>query len=284
MLTGLMKYIPKFGAVMLAGYLGWVGWLELGPRKPEIGPVRQKMANQAVNKIAEDLRKNRGDVYNAILLHFANDPSDYFTKKLRSALEQRGILDLEDRSFTEKVRNKLNLRHSICKTDAEAIEIGKNAEIKGVLYGRIKTFESFSGGAKIDIEYTLINTISGKVVYSGEYVYDSSKSIGANLASAEMQEQTQSIPGYLRLLGWVLIVLLLPIFTISFIRTMLAKRSNSTNFFVLSIYTIIDTVLAFLMVGATLASTWTVIIFCCAIAAAFMYNISIMSFALKLEE
>ena len=91
------------------------------------------------------------------------------------------------------------------------------------------------------------------------------------------------VPWYMRLLGFVLLVLLLPIVTISFIRTMVAKRSNKVNAFVLSVYTVIDMILAFFMVGGTFCSCAAVAVFLGASMLAFLYNVSLMSFALRLE-
>ena len=275
-----LKYASKFGAVVLAGYLLWLGWVEFGPRKPEMGPRRKAIAGLAAKSIAEDLRRNRKDVYNVILLHFGNDPTNYFTRRLRSVLEQRGIFDLEDMTLAEKIRNKLNFRQPVCETDDEALKIAEEAKVKGVLYGKLVAFESFDDGAKISVEYKLLDSTTGQVVYSGSLVDDSSPSV----ATPEIKDQAQRIPWYLRVFGWGLVVLLLPIFTISFIRTMVAKHSNKRNFFVLVVYTAIDAILAFLMVGAVFSSLWPVIIFSIAVCLAILYNLTVMSFALKLEQ
>ncbi len=47
-------------------------------------------------------------------------------------------------------------------------------------------------------------------------------------------------------------MLLLPVFTIAFIRTMVRKDSNKTNAFVLGIYTVADALLAWLLIGAAI--------------------------------
>ena len=78
-------------------------------------------------------------------------------------------------------------------------------------------------------------------------------------------------------------MLLLPVFSIGFIRSMVSKNSNSTNAFVLGVYTLADGLLAWLMVGASVTSMWTGLILLAAIAIALAYNVRIMTFALKLE-
>jgi hypothetical protein len=97
------------------------------------------------------------------------------------------------------------------------------------------------------------------------------------------QEEARIFSWSQRLLGWLLAVLLLPVFTINFMRAMFHRNSNRSNAFVLAVYTLADALLAWLLVGGALSSWWTVAIFILAVAAAFAYNIRIMTFVLTLE-
>lgn len=276
----LFSLIPKIGTLLLAGHIAWMGWSNLGPRKPEIGPIRQELADQAVSEITESLRLNRGDVRDAILLHFDNDATDHFTSALRSVIEQRGVLELRNRQFMEKVRNRLSLRQPVCNSIDEAAQAAGSANAQAALFGALRSFESYPDGAKIDVEYKLV-AHDGKVVFASDYQKEMSN---ASLVPEILQETVGAIPWFSRGLAWLLAVLLLPVFTISFIRTMVRKRSNRANAFVLSIYTLADAILAYLLVGAALSGFWPVFFFLLAVAAAFAYNVRIMTFALRLEE
>ena len=85
-------------------------------------------------------------------------------------------------------------------------------------------------------------------------------------------------------LGLALVVLLLPVVTISFIRTMVAKRSNEVNAFTLGVYTAIDLILAFFMVGASLQTTGAIVLFVSAGIFSLIYNLTVMNYALRLED
>ena len=85
-------------------------------------------------------------------------------------------------------------------------------------------------------------------------------------------------------LGLALVVLLLPVVTIMFIRTMVAKRSNGVNAFTLGIYTAIDMMLAYFMVGMSLATTKSVILFIGASIFSLIYNVAVMNYAVRLED
>ena len=281
MLGWLFPIISKVGAVALIGYIAWLAWANLGPRRPEIGPVRRELADKVIANIAEDIRASRGNVRHAAILHFSNDPSDYFTNTLRSAIDQSGVLDLRDRTVMEKARSAMNLKHpSYPATDAAVAE-GRDLGVESVLYGVIHTFESYPGGAKIDVEVYLTDVSTGKPVWTKRYTPESS---AAASVTAAIQETAKSFPWFQRLLGWLIAVLLLPVFTISFIRTMIRKGSNKTNAFVLCVYTLADALLAWLLVGAALSSWFPVVVFIIAVAAALAYNIRIMTFAVRLEE
>lgn len=281
MLKGPLSILSKTGTVGLILYLGWLCWANLGPQKPEIGPIRRELADRLIPGIVEDIRNEKGDIHQTAFLHFGNDPTNYLTDNLRSTIEQNGVLDLYDQTFMEKLRDVLNLRQPSFSETEDAIEAGQKLGVQSVLYGNIFTFESYPGGVLIDIEVKLTDISTGEVVFTERYSTEASRS---EFVSAEFQELTGSYPWFQRLFGWLIAVLLLPVFTIGFIRAMVRKKSNQTNAFVLAIYTLVDALLAWLLVGAVLNTWLTVVVFIVAIAAAFLYNVRIMTFALRLED
>lgn len=281
MFKRLTSLLPKLGTIVLAGYLFWLGWVHLGPRKPEIGPVRKDLADRVVQDVVKDIRAKRGDVQQAVLLHFKNDLTDYFTDSLRCVVEQRGTLSLRDRTVMEKLRNLLHLKQSGYADQDAALSQARRLKAESVLYGNIQTFESFPGGANIDVQVKWTEVATGQSIFDKNYTLETSS---PSMIGAVIQEATQAQPWFQRLLGWLILVLLLPVFTINFIRTMIRKQSNKTNAFVLTVYTVTDALLAWLLVGVAISNWWTTLIFIAAVGAALAYNIRIMTLAVKLEE
>jgi len=276
----LSSAVARIGALALVGYIAWLGWEHLGPRKPEIGPVRKELADQLIPNIVEDVRTSRKAVRRAALLHFDNDPTDYFTNTMRSIIERRGILDLYDRTLMEKLYDLLHLRHRTYGNKDKAIRRARELKAPAVLFGTIHAFESYPTGAKIDVDVALADA-SGRIVFTKRYTKESSVS---PLSPVVLRERTRAVPWFRRLLAWIIVVLLLPVFTISFIRAMVRQRSNWRNAFVLATYTVVDALLAYLLVGAALSSWWAVLVFIVAVVAALAYNVRVMTFALHLEE
>jgi hypothetical protein len=269
------------GAVALICYIAWLAWDNLGPHKPEIGPVRREFADKIIPAVVDDLRTSRGNIRQAALLHFENDPTDYFTNQFRAVVEQSGILDLRDRTVGEKIAGLTNLRHTTYGALDAALARGRDLGAQGVIFGTIHSFESHGGGAAIDLEVCLADVSTGQVVFSRRYNKDTAP---LTMIAANVGVATKNFPWFQRLFGWLIAVLLLPVFTIAFIRTMVRKGSNKTNAFVLGVYTLADALLAWLLVGAALNSWFPVVVFIAAVAVAFLYNIRIMTFALRLEE
>ncbi|MBP7053428.1 MAG: hypothetical protein KBE65_20660 [Phycisphaerae bacterium] len=272
--------LPRFGPLLLIAVIAWFGWDKLGPRRPEIDAARQRAADQVIPKIVEDLRQCRGSIRLGAMTHFTNDATDYFTDQLRMAIERRGVLDLRDRTLGEKLRGLLNLRFHSYASHREAANHGRRLHVQGVVWGTIHAFESYPRGAKLDVEVNLIDTASGTTVFSRRYYEDG---LLGSFVQAVVGQGTGRTWWLHRAGAWAIVVLLLPVFSIGFIRAMVRKESNATNAFVLAVYTGADLLLACLIAEAPLTSAVGVVLLIIAAATALLYNAKIMTMALRPE-
>lgn len=272
--------LSKFGAFVMIAAIAWLGWQHLGPRKPDVSELRKDSAESAAALIAEDIRQNRGELHDVVMLHFGNDPSDYFTDTLRRRIELHGILDLRDLSFLEKVRRKLNLRIPATESAREAVKKVQKLDADGALFGTVHTFEHHPEGVNIDVDYLLV-AADGSEVYSGRYSTQEARTAAAGAGEMRPSKTAEWVQ---RGLVWLMLVLLLPVFSISFIRNMVRKRSNPQNAFVLGIYTVTDAILAWFMIGGAFTGIWSVLLLLAAVILAMLYNIRIMGFAVQLED
>lgn len=293
---GLRRVVSLVASLFFIVYVSYLVWMSFSTPKTLPDPERQRVADIAVGKIVEQLKNGRGDTRSTILLHFENDPSDYFTDQLRSQLDATGVLILEERSLGEKFRNKLNLRNPGCKSLADALHETRNSDAQGVLWGTLTHFETSAAGTVVKGSWQLVDIKTGKIICSAEINEDTTvpakEEIYKEINNLEedihrnisfFAEFASMVPWYIRFLIFVLFVLLLPIITIVFIRKMVSKRSNKINAFMLSGYTLFSAILAFFMVGGRFGSGVAVILFLIATGAAFVYNYVLMNFALKLE-
>jgi len=268
------------GAGAMALCLLWLAWTNLAPRKPEIGPVRREMADKLIPVIVTDLQKARKGIRSAALLHLGGDPSDYVTNQLRAGILNAGIFDLYDLAFTERVRNLLGLRLTPCVAADAALRRGEGLGVEWVIFGKINAFEYGKAGSRLDLELHLMDVYDRKVVFRKHYTEGTP--VGT-LTPAVIEQEVSRFGWGQRIVGWALAVLLLPLFTIAFIRAMVRKESNLANGFTLGIYTVIDALLAYLMMGARLTTWLAGLLYLAIVVAAFIYNMSVMSFAVRLE-
>jgi len=286
-LRGLLVRIIVVTAI--ANFL-WGLWTQFGFQKPQADSIRTAAAIVAAEHIGDDLRENRQNIRSLTLLNFAHDPTDLISDDLRQRLGSAGTFLLADRSFFNKVRLSLNLPQSVITDSAVALNLGKRNRTDGVLYGTVHQFETVKGRAMIHIDYYLVDSQTGEIIYSG--VYDNRTKPADTSASATIPEMfstlASAVPGngsgWLGLLGWLLIVLLLPIFTIWIIIVLTEKRSNLVNFFVLTTYTAIGAFFAWFLIVPNWESYLSLILFVLLCGVAFWYNVQVMSFAVRYNE
>lgn len=289
----LRKVLPVIGLTTATGYIFFFAWINLGPEKPVLNYQRQQIANSAVKKILVELREKRGHIRSAVLVHFDNDPTDYFSHRLRNELNLCGILNLEDLYFTEKIKQLLNLPVRGKKSHQDALKYAKGADADGVLWGRIEALESYPEGSVCRGEWHLLELRSGAIVHSGvineSTISDDKKQIAALLKNVSelnkgsfLQHTASLLPGHIRFLIFLIFMLLFPIFTISFIKAILAKKSNQANAVMLGTYTLVDAIMAFFMIGGVFSTDLITLFFLMSTGLAFFYNAYIMCFALKI--
>lgn len=284
-MTRLFKWLTVFftfaGTLLLAVYIAWQAWSYLGPHKPDVSPLRKEVAGEAIGQLLGDLHGNKGSLQSLAIVHLANDNTDYLSDQIRTAVEQSGLFDVVAPPLYEKAQKLLGVVVDSSPSLNSALMTAREQGAKAVLFGRVESFESYGSAAKVEMEITLANVQSREVVFSRRY----SKDVGMGLSSQSSAGRSAgSWGGSSRFFAWMVVVLLLPVFTISFIRAMVRKESNRSNAFTLAIYTSVDVLLAWLVLGGPLSGWLACVEFLLAIGVAFAYNVYIMNFALRLEK
>jgi hypothetical protein len=270
----------RFGAGALVLYFAWHLWDVIGPAKPQVSRARQEIADQLLPVIVDDLRQNRGEPRSAIFLHFANDPSNYVSDQLRQAIASSAILDIDEHTFDEKMRQALHLRQREWGDSGQAAAEARARGVPAAIWGDVHTFESTSHGAILDLEVHLVDAESGKDLFSKRYKRDDS---GSPIEDSLTSMTTSAAQTAQKASAWLVAVLLLPAFTSGFVRSMVRKESNGWNAAALAVYTLADVLLAVVIAGeGKSAFAWTLSIMGSA-AAALTYNVFVMSQVARAE-
>lgn len=274
---------------------------EMTEPNPEIDESRKKVARAGILRMIADIRYHTEIRYHTddegpkkiAVVHFSNDPSDFVTETVRYAAGKQGGFSVVKSSFADRFCKMVGRVNEGVSTREQAIHETQGDGVDGVLWGRVNRLENERDGATFTGDYELYDLRREQPVYSGkirqstvpgrfEAAQNMPRTAGNYLIS--LDSHVSGMPWYIRFLLFVVAVLLLPVVTISFIRTMVAKKSNGINAFVLGIYTTVDLILAFFMVGGSLSSFFYVVVFLLAGVLAFLYNVKIMTFAVRLGE
>lgn len=277
----LWALIVLLGTLAIAGYVSFLAWREYGPQKPVPNAVRRELAELVLPVILDDLRLQRTSFASAVLLHLANDPTDYLTDRLRTLVVESGAFTLVEPMLDEKVQRALNLAVTSPDTLDAAVARGRGLGAPVVIFGRVEQFEGTPEAGRLALDITIADIASRQVVFTRSYRRDWKP---MPLEPVVLQDRVGRTHAATRTLGWALAVLLLPIFSIRFLRATVRRGSNRANGSVLTLYTVIGAILAWLVIGATLDTVWSALVLAALTAGAFVYNVWIMTFALRLEE
>ena len=250
------------------------GDLPFPPGTPLIGTVSRLVTDKRIHLFLEVCSRivRRNDAVHFII---AGDGP------LRKELEESGaFLDVRDHTFGAKLRDFLNLRHPSYGEAGPAVEAVTSRNVQAVVYGTIHRFESTENATELDLEISLAAVPSGELLFTRRY--DEQQGSGL-LPGAETPESIRRIGFAKRFFLLALLILLLPVFTIVFIRTMVRKRENRSNALTLGVYTAADAILALLLLGTDFRSFLSVLFLLVIITAALLYNVAIMTHAVRLE-
>lgn len=270
--------LTRLGSLLLAVWLVAQAWEWLRPEKPPVSAGRREVAVAAAEVIVSDLRSVRGPHRTALVAHLEQDPSDCVTDALRNRLAESGTLDVLPPSLGERMRRRLGLREQGVAGMAEALPAGRSADAGLVLAGKVLLHEEVAGVATLRLEVVAAEVATGKVVLTRTY----ERSSGAPFKSV-LGDDTSARGWGQRIAAWGLCVVLLPVFTLGFIRSMVQRRSNRVNAWVLGIYGVAACMLAVLILGAGLSSWAGFFLLLAAGVVATVYHVFIMTRALALE-
>ncbi len=261
----------------------------LVPPLPKLDEPRREVAGQAVVRGVEALRAAAGNIHSVALLHLANDPTNEVTALLRQTLTAQGGLTLQTEPLGDRLRALCWMVNDGTASREDALEaVSGDETLDGVIWGKIDRLENLTAGAVCSGSLELYDLRGQRVAYAGELAASTVPPAAAQPAAAGPVYADESLLGGVswvtRLLWFALVTLLLPVFSMAFLRMMVVKRSNRVNAFVLGFYTLIDALFALILLGGVLASGRAVMGFVVPAGVGCAYNVLLMNVALRLEE
>ena len=266
-----------FGRMPLILVLAFMLFSQLGPRRPELPGAMRQSVDEQITAAMDDVaaKATATHVGRLAVLYLNRDDSDYATSEIRRQLFSRGIAIQPDRTLGEKVRDLIGIGQHPTSTVEEAIAEGKRLDLDAVIFG---TLDVNGSTARLDLRFADIRSgISQPVIIPAPPAQQALTSAVSSPGQSDVELHVVR-----RCIIWAIVALLLPIFTVGFLREVVQKESNRRNLFALIIYTAVDVLLLWLLLESN-SLTWQLGWIVVGGIAVFFYNVSIMTWALKME-
>jgi len=291
-----MKFLPRFtllhslmaghpsammlawaGRVPLVLVLAWILFTHLSPHRPEMPLAMRQSVEKQVSAAMDDLaaKTTAAHAGRIDVCYLDRDDTEFTTTEIRRQMHAHGIGLQPDQPISEKLRDLLGLDQPTASTLEQALAQARSRDLDAVVFGKIDV-----SGTQIKIDLRLADARTGS---------DMKIELADVPATRVLQ---RDIPPIMHTVGdshifrrcvvWVIVALALPIFTVGFLREIVRKESNWHNFFALSLYTLIDLLLLWLLLDNT-SRLCQIVSLLAGGMAIFFYNVSVMTWALKME-
>ena len=268
---GTWEAARHLGAVCLLLLFCYHIWSYVAPHHPQIAKPCRNIVRRIIPRILEDIAQTRKTARSALVLRFRNDPSGWFTRQLRLALITSGVLAVQSRTFVATVEHAFGFTNLGTDDFSVALAQAKSRHVDAVVFGTVARLDSVGGITTAVIQVSLADAKTSQLLFTHHYT------LRSPLGGIPFGDRERGNYFY-RLLIWALTVLLIPVTSFSFIRDAVRRKSNSTNAFVLGVYTLLAGLVTWLLLG--FLTPWWLLFWITAIA----YIVKMMAFALRLEE
>ncbi len=293
-LTRLLQFgTGKYGAILLALFLVLQGYLIIRPSTSPLDPARAEAADRVAADVGEALGAYANSAWSGKYVkveRLQGDQGDHLRTRIESALQSGTNCRLVTDSMLAGLRDQVAAkaaRLGIVKaaaadawkgrpvaTTGAALGVAREAGLDYVVYGVVEDFRTLNGIASLRAAIEVAGKGSAVPVFRRTFKNQS----GMVFAHVDIGRQPGKRGGAsLRLSGWLLFVVLLPICTAPFWREQLERESNFVNFTCLGALTSVDALVTWSLMGFRLGTVWLGVVFTLAVVLAWSYNLLVLS-------
>lgn len=230
----------RWAVLISVAVVSWQLYERFRPAPVDIDAPRTQIAEEACWRVAEQLPSVAGARKLAIM-RFVDDENGYVTAKLRETIRRKGNFHVVADSLLVHVMKELGFGEKPAGDLASAIKAAKKADAQYLLDGEVHAFTSDRSQGQISLTATL-------------YRVDDSRPV-AETIRIDLPGDSKSWgfrKGAPLVFAWLLAVALLPFILYKVVKAALATESNGTILVMLLLLSIIDTLLAWGLVGQAL--------------------------------
>lgn len=248
----------------------WQGWGVVRPKPWPTDDLQRAAIEDVCWQAAEAVPTELPGIKDLAVMRLAGyDHDGYITARLAECLHRIGRYPVLHETLSGNIKKELGVGEVPVATATEAVAAAKSLGVAGVVFGRVEENrrDRDSASVRVDLKVARIDT--------GEQVF--ARSLTARqpppaTTASEGVSASGILSGIRPFAVWAVIMLLLPILLVPIIRQMLEKESNTVNLALLLALTLVDVLVACLLLGNPLAGWIPGLLLLGALAVAGPYN------------
>ena len=271
-LLGFLRkvFLSKWTLLIGLGVVGYQAWTVVRPGPWEPDELQAKAAERVCRAAAEAMPKDLSGLAKIAVVRLGGRDTDgYVTGKLAECIQKCGRYDVLHETLKGNVKKQLGIEEKPVTTLERAVEVGKELDVSGVVFGEVSQFERSEDSARIRLEMKVANVADGKIAFAGSFGQEEPP---AGTSSERTREAINTTSVVKRLLVWLAFAAILPLLLVPIIKHFLARESNAVNLALLIALTLADLALAYVLCGLAVTGWIVGVLLVLAVASGGIYN------------
>ncbi|MBN2310090.1 MAG: hypothetical protein JXR94_14040 [Candidatus Hydrogenedentes bacterium] len=262
----------KYSIAVPIALLALQFYLLVRPNTAPLDPARAEAADRVAARVADTLGEHAQASWSTAYVKVARlvgDHGDHLRSRIEAALPARVnchlvtdsvIAELRDATADKAARLGVVNARAADKWKREpigslgrALEMARDSGLDLVVYGTVRDFRSLRDFVFLSVDIEVADARSGEPVFASTF-REGDEAVFADVSSATLTVESKGLG--MRIAGWALFVLLLPICSGGFWSGLLARESNATNAVCLLLLTLLGTLVAWVFMGFWLGTLW----------------------------
>lgn len=254
----MIYFIKVFKNVLLV-FIGlfvfWQFWTFLAPHPDPLQVEELAAVHDACADFIQELQEKAGErrlIFGSV--RFQNDPSGEVTTAVEAAISSHPSWKIDESPIVQRIVGDIAKAIADATSIDDVMKAGQNVSLDAVVLGKVRDIAILPGGSTATIEFHVRDLRNGGWLLQ--------QSITGTWEPSLIDALRAPIPGWIRLIIWIVIVATLPWITQPVIHIAVEAKSNHASAMLVSGYTFTAVILAALLMEFSLqgASSWLLFI------------------------
>ncbi|MEX0321467.1 MAG: hypothetical protein AB3N63_04870 [Puniceicoccaceae bacterium] len=264
----MIYFIKVFKNVLLV-FIGlfvvWQFWTFLAPHPDPLQAEELAAVHDACDEFIQVLgEKTGGAPLTFGMVRFQGDASGEVTAAAEAAIASQPAWTIDESPIVQRMVGDIAKAIADATSIDDVLKAGQSVSLDAVILGKVREVAILPEGSTATIEFHVRDLKNGGWLLQ--------QSITGTWKPGLIDALRTPIPGWLRLLAWILIVAALPWITQPIIHKAVEAKSNQTSALLVGGYTLAAVILAALLMGFSLQGVGSWALFVAAVSGAGGYS------------